>query len=247
MQILQGADIWRAAKCVKSQTARILEALKTREGKQANTTIEKEEMLRLEAFHPNDDDQYYELPPASSVPTKVSKNAVQWTLHSDSVKRTPAPDKVTVGVICLLGKSDEERIVGLPTAVVFTVLYPALWIGASGVVILKPGKANCTKQKVYHSMSLLGSMGQVVVQVVMELLSHDAKQWELLRDGQCCNRIRWSVIGAAAMMVNRAQATWMDGHITGEHLMDIMPESPSIEKQRLVNEMKTMNIDADHI
>jgi hypothetical protein len=39
-----------------------VEALTDREGRQANTATEKEEMLRHESFPPNDNDQYYELP-----------------------------------------------------------------------------------------------------------------------------------------------------------------------------------------
>ena len=40
-----------------------MEDLTDSEGKQANPSLVKEEMLRRESFPPNDDDQYYELPP----------------------------------------------------------------------------------------------------------------------------------------------------------------------------------------
>jgi len=41
-----------------------MEALTDREGKHADTSLEKEEMLRHMSFPPIDRDQYYELPPA---------------------------------------------------------------------------------------------------------------------------------------------------------------------------------------
>ena len=47
------------------------EASTDREGKQANTLVEKEEMLRCESFHPNDSDQYDELPPCKDAYTNI--------------------------------------------------------------------------------------------------------------------------------------------------------------------------------
>jgi hypothetical protein len=77
LQNLQGAEVWRAAKYVDPQAGATVEALTDREGKQANTAIEKEEMLRLESFPLNDDDQYYELRPPGSGYTKVTEKAVE--------------------------------------------------------------------------------------------------------------------------------------------------------------------------
>jgi hypothetical protein len=37
-----------------------VEALTDREGKQANRSLEQEEMMGRKSFPPNDDDQYYE-------------------------------------------------------------------------------------------------------------------------------------------------------------------------------------------
>jgi len=38
-----------------------VEALTDRDGMQANTSLEKEEMLRRKSFPPNDGDQYYDV------------------------------------------------------------------------------------------------------------------------------------------------------------------------------------------
>jgi hypothetical protein len=54
-----------------------VEVLTDRDGKQANTSFEKEEMLRHESFSPNDGDQYYERPPAGSALTRVTEQAVE--------------------------------------------------------------------------------------------------------------------------------------------------------------------------
>jgi hypothetical protein len=81
-----------------------VEALTHREGKQANTSQEKEEMLRREYFPLNDDDQYYELPPAGSAHTCVTEQEVERALFSQSVKKAPGPNKVSFGAIRLLRK-----------------------------------------------------------------------------------------------------------------------------------------------
>jgi len=44
-----------------------VDALTDREGKEANTIAEKEEMFRGESLPLNDGDQYYEQPPAGQV------------------------------------------------------------------------------------------------------------------------------------------------------------------------------------
>jgi hypothetical protein len=79
-----------------------VEALMDREGKQANTAREKEEMLRRESFPPNDDVQYYKLPPAGSAHTRVTEQVVERALFSQSVKEALGPDKLSFGAIRLL-------------------------------------------------------------------------------------------------------------------------------------------------
>jgi len=59
-----------------------VEAQTDREGKQANTLLEKEEMLRLESVPPNNDDEYYERPPAGSAHTRVTEQTVEQALYS---------------------------------------------------------------------------------------------------------------------------------------------------------------------
>jgi hypothetical protein len=54
-----------------------VEALTDRDGKQANTSLKKEEMVRHESFPPNDGDLYYELPPVGSSHTHVTEQAVE--------------------------------------------------------------------------------------------------------------------------------------------------------------------------
>jgi hypothetical protein len=49
-----------------------MEGLTDREGQQANTSWEKEEMLMYKSFLPNDGDHYYQLPPAGRAHTLVT-------------------------------------------------------------------------------------------------------------------------------------------------------------------------------
>jgi hypothetical protein len=247
LQNLRGAEVWRAAKYVDTRAGATVEALTDREGKQANTAMEKEEMLRLESFPLNDDDHYYELPPAGSAHMRVTEQAVERALYSQSVKKAPGPDKLSFGAIRLLWKWDKERVVSLAKAVIRTGRHPAVWKRASGVVIRKPGKDDYTKLKAYRTISLLSCMGKVVEKVVAELLSEEAERRGLLCDGQFGSRKGRSAIDAAAIMVDKAHAAWTNGDITGVLLMDIKAAFPSVAKGRLVNEMKVKRMDGDLI
>jgi hypothetical protein len=74
-----------------------VEAKTEREGKHTNTSQEMEEMLRRESFPPNDEDQYYVLPPTGSTLTCVTEQAVKHAVFSESVKPAPGPDKLSFG------------------------------------------------------------------------------------------------------------------------------------------------------
>jgi len=58
LQNLRGAEVWRVARYPNPRAGTTVEALTDRDGKQANTSLEKEEMLRHESFPPNGGDQY---------------------------------------------------------------------------------------------------------------------------------------------------------------------------------------------
>jgi len=178
---------------------------------------------------------------------RVTVQAVEQALYSQSVKKAPGPDKLSFGAIRLLWKWDKERIVRLTKAAIRTGRHPAEWNHASGVVIRKPGKEDYTKLKAYRSISLHSCMGKVVEKVVAELLSEKAERRGLLSDGQFGSRKGWSAIDAAVIMVDRAHAAWTNGHITGVLLMDIQAAFPSVAKGRLVNLMKVMQMDRDLI
>jgi len=87
LQNLSGAEVWRAAQYANPRASMTVEALTDREGKQANTATEEEEMLRRQSFPQNDDDQYYELPPVGSGSTRVTEQAAEGALLSQSVTK----------------------------------------------------------------------------------------------------------------------------------------------------------------
>jgi hypothetical protein len=97
-----------------------VEAITDREAKQANTAMENKEILRRESFPLNEDDHYYELPPAGSAHTRITKQAVERALFSQSVKKAPCPDKLSLSAIWLLRKWDKQRIVGLTRSAIHT-------------------------------------------------------------------------------------------------------------------------------
>ena len=79
-----------------------MEVLTDREGMQANTIAEKETMLRGESFPPDNGDQYYELPPAGPAHKPITEQSVEGALSSQSVMKTPGPDKLSFGAVRLL-------------------------------------------------------------------------------------------------------------------------------------------------
>jgi len=88
-QNLRGAEGWRAARYANPRAGMTVEALTDRQGNQANTSSEKEEMLKHESFPPNDGDQYYELSSAGNAHTRVTEQAVDRAIYSQSVKMAP--------------------------------------------------------------------------------------------------------------------------------------------------------------
>jgi len=103
------------------------------------------------------------------------------------------------------------------------------------------------KLKSYRTISLLSSMGIVVVEVVAELLSDQPEKRALLSDGQCGCRRKRSAIDAAAIMVDRAHSAWKEDNIVGILQMDIKAAFPSVARGRLIHAMKAMWIDGDLI
>jgi len=245
LQNLGGAEVGRAAQYANPRAGMTVQGLTDREGKQAYTSQEKEEMLRCESFPPNDDNQYYELPPAGSAHTCVTEQTVERALLSQSIKKAAGPDKLSFGAIRLLWKWDTERIVRLTKAAIRMGRHPSVSKLSTGVVICKPGKDDYTQLKAYRSISLLSYMEKVVEKVVTELLSDQAERRGILSDGQFGSRRGRSAIDAAAIMVDRAHAAWKGGHIAGMLLMDIKAAFLSVAKGRLVNLMKFRQMDGD--
>jgi len=77
LQNLRAAELWRAARYANPRAGMTMEALTDTEGKQANTSLEKEEMLSRKTFPPNYSDQYSELAPAGRAHTCVTEPAVK--------------------------------------------------------------------------------------------------------------------------------------------------------------------------
>jgi len=204
-------------------------------------------MLRREYFPQNNDDQYYELPPARRAQTRVTGQAVERALYSQAVKKASGPGKLSFGAIRLLGKWDKEGIVRLMKPAIRTGRYPEVWNWASGLVIRKPGKDDYTPMKANHSTLLVSCMGTVVETVLTELLSEEAERRGLLRDGQFRTRKGPSSIDAGAIMVDRAHAAGRHPYITGGCFMDIKAAISSVAKGRLGYLMKVRQMDGDHI
>jgi len=59
LQNLSGGEVWREAPYANPWVGTTVEALPDREGKQANTSLGKEEMVKCESFPPNDNDLFY--------------------------------------------------------------------------------------------------------------------------------------------------------------------------------------------
>jgi hypothetical protein len=242
---LRGAEVWRAAQYANPGAGMTVEALTHREGKQANTSLAKEEMLRHESFPQNDGDHYNKLPSLGGAHTRVTEQSAERALYSQSVKKAPGPEKPSFGAIWLLWKWDKERIVRLMRAAIGTGRHPAVWKRASGVVIRQSGKDDYTKLKAYGSILLLSCMGKEVEKVAMELLPEQAEKRGPMSSGQFGSRKGLSAIDAAAIMIDRAHTGWTIGHIKGVLLMEIKAAFPSMAKEPLVNLMHVRQMDGD--
>jgi hypothetical protein len=115
------------------------------------------------------------------------------------------------------------------------------------VVIQQPEKEDYTNLKLYRMIPLRSCMRKVFEKFVAELLSDKAERRALLSDGQFASREKRLPIDAAAIMVDRAHASWKEDNIMGVLLMDIKVEFPSIARGRLIHAMKAKNIDGDLI
>jgi len=182
------AKVWRGARYVNPRAVMTMEASTDREGKEGNTSLEKEEMLRHKAFPLNNCDQYYKLHPAGSAHTRITEQAVERALFSQAIKTDLGPDKLSFGAIRLLWRWDMGSIMRLIREASHMGGYPAVWKRASGLVLRKPGKDDYTKLKAYRSISLLSCMGIVLGKITAEPVSEKAERRGLLSDRQCTSR-----------------------------------------------------------
>jgi len=176
LQNLRGAEVWRATRYAHPRACMAVEATTHREGKQGNATLQKEEMLRRESFPPDDDNQYYELPPSGSAHTCGTEQAVERALFPQLVNKAPGPDKLSFGATWLLWKRDNERILRLMKAAFRRGRQPSVSKWATGVVIPMPGKDDYTELKAYRFRSLLSCIGKVVEKLDGALLSDESKR-----------------------------------------------------------------------
>jgi hypothetical protein len=142
---------------------------------------------------------------------------------------------------------EKKRIMELARAVVQTGRHPAVWKWESRDVIRKPGQDDYTELTAYSSISLLHCRRNGVEKGVAEQLAEDAERRGLLNDGQYGSIKRWSAMDAAALMVDRAQTEWREGHIPGDRLMDMKSAFPSIGRGRPLHRMRGKWMDGDLI
>jgi hypothetical protein len=114
-------------------------------------------------------------------------------------------------------------------------------------VIRNPGKEEYTKLKSYRTIALLRCRGKVIEKVVSELLSDEAERRPLQSNGQFNSTKNRSAIYAAAIIFNRAHATWKEQNISGVLLMDLKAAFPSVARGRLIHAIKAKKIDGDLI
>lgn len=75
-------------------------------------------------------------------------------------------------------------------------------------------------------------MEKVVKTAVTELLSKEAKRSELIIERQFGCKQRRSAIDAPAIIVDRTNAAWKNGHITGMLCIEIKAAFPSLLARR---------------
>jgi len=168
-----------------------VEALTNREEMKPNTSQQKVEMLWREFFPLNDDDKYYQLPPAGSEHTPFRAQAVGLVVFTQSVISAPGLDNLSFGAILLLWKLEKARLVRVTKAAIRTGSHRLVCKQDSRVVPHKPGKDDYRQLKFYRSISVVSYMGKLVKEVVTELQSDEAERRGLMSDGKFgCRRGR---------------------------------------------------------
>jgi len=170
MQNLRGADVWSTAQYMNPLADMTVQDITDREAMQANTSLEKEQIMWCQLVPPNDHDQYYKLPPTASVHSPVRKQGLQQAVFSQSVKQTPGWNKLSFDSIRLCWKWDKERIVSLTKTAIDTGRQPAIQKWANSEAIRKPGTDDYTQLMAYRSISLLSFNGKLVQKLVGDLL-----------------------------------------------------------------------------
>jgi hypothetical protein len=99
LQNIRGAEICKPTKYVDPQGGMTVEALRDRQGKQANTAMEQEKMLRMESCRKNDDHRYYELPSCRTTRVRVTEQAVEWAQYTQSANIASGHNKLTFGAV----------------------------------------------------------------------------------------------------------------------------------------------------
>jgi len=112
---------------------------------------------------------------------------------------------------------------------------------------LECGEDDYTQLKAYRSISLLSCMGKIVEEVVTELVLEENNRRGQPSDGQFGCRNGWTAIDAAIIMVERTDAASKYRHIRGVLLTDIDAARPSVRKGRVVNLVRTSNMNRDLI
>jgi len=110
---LRGVEVWKAAKYANPWAETTVEPFTDGEGKQANTSLQMNEMLLPKSFPQNDKNQYYKHPPAGSAHTHITEQAVELALYSRSDNIAPGLDNLFFGAIWLIGKWYKQRIMRL--------------------------------------------------------------------------------------------------------------------------------------
>jgi hypothetical protein len=116
---------------------------------------------------------------------------------------TPGDDCISVAILKLFWKWDQQRILQLLRACIRLGHDPTLWRTAKRIVIAKAGKSDYSKVRAYRVVCLLVVIRKLVERTAGHLIvDHLGRKWERHEGQYSCHKRR-SCINTVALLINR--------------------------------------------
>jgi len=239
-------QVWQALRYTKPGGQQMTKALRSRSGEVAESSEEKAELIKEEAFpKPLKGVERKAQEEGGEMWKKITDEDIREALFNQSVQKAPGLDRLGFKAIRLLWEWDSQRIINIVKGCFRLEVHPQVGKEARGVVIPKPNKPDYGVAKAYRVITLLNCLGKVVEKVAANAIAEECERRRLLHDGQFGCRNRRSAIDAVGRLMKRVEEAWGRGNTAAVLLMDVKGAFPHGAKGNLMKRMEEMGFEAD--